>query len=445
MGIFRFFEIDGALVFTLLGRFSGSLFGLITLWFVYNFISPLETGFYFTFASILALQIIFELGMFQVIMQFASHEMPLLSYDKNGFLRGSKSSLSRLASILRFIFYWYGVISLLMLVIIMPVGYFVISSGHSSDLVEWQMPWILLVISASINIFVMPLYSFLDGCGQIKNVAKIRIVQNTVGSCFAWISLIFGAGLYSLAMMNGVVTMVAISWLFFFKKSFIVNILRSYSLTYNVNWKKEILPYQWRVALSYFSGYFSNQALIPLAFILIGPIESGQMGFSFALTWALLSISLSWVNTKTPTLGLLFSSNKKNEAYRLFIPALRNSTIIVVLGSAIIIGLKFYLDYIESPLSLRMIEIWPLLILLLTTVLNNIIFSISIYLRADKTDPTMPMMIVLSSLTLVFSYVLAEKFGVMGIISAYLAVTFFVGFIWSTSIFMKRRLLLMPF
>ena len=80
MGIFRFFEIDGALVFTLLGRFSGSLFGLITLWFVYNFISPLETGFYFTFASILALQIIFELGMFQVIMQFASHEMPLLSY-----------------------------------------------------------------------------------------------------------------------------------------------------------------------------------------------------------------------------------------------------------------------------------------------------------------------------------------------------------------------------
>jgi hypothetical protein len=275
-------------------------------------------------------------------------------------------------------------------------------------------------------------------------VAKIRIVQNTVGSCFAWTSLIFGAGLYSLAMMNGVVTMVAISWLFFFRKSFIVNILRSYSLTYNVNWKKEILPYQWRVALSYFSGYFSNQALIPLAFILIGPIESGQMGLSFALTWALLSISLSWVNTKAPTLGLLFSSNKKNEAYRLFIPALRNSTIIVVLGSAIIIGLKFFLDYIESPLSLRMIEIWPLLILLLTTVLNNIIFSISIYLRADKTDPTMPMMVVLSSLTLVFSYALAEKFGVMGILSAYLTVTFFVGFICSTSIFMKRRLLLTP-
>ena len=258
----------------------------------------------------------------------------------------------------------------------------------------------------------------------------------------AWTSLIFGSGLYSLAIMNGVVTMVAISWLFFLKKSFIVNILRSYSLTYSVDWKKEILPYQWRVALSYFSGYFSNQALIPLAFILIGPIESGQMGFSFALTWALLSISLSWVNTRAPELGLLFSSNKKIEAYRLFIPALRNSTIIVLLGSVIIIGLKLFLDYIESPLSLRLIDIWPLLMLLVTTVLNNIIFSISIYLRADKKDPTMPMMVVLSLLTLVLSYVLAEKFGVTGIISAYLTVTFFVGFIWSTSIFMKRRLLL---
>ena len=97
--VFNLLGIDRAVAYTLLGRGWAVLSGLITLWFISKNLTLSEQGFYYTFASILALQVIFELGMSYVVMQFASHEMAQLTWTSTHSIAGEEKSLSRLSSL----------------------------------------------------------------------------------------------------------------------------------------------------------------------------------------------------------------------------------------------------------------------------------------------------------------------------------------------------------
>src|ERR1700758_2899807 len=80
--------LDRAVGFTVLARFWGSTAGLVTVLLIARFLSPGEQGYYYTFGSLVALQIVFELGFSFVILQLASHERASLSisgdYDITG-------------------------------------------------------------------------------------------------------------------------------------------------------------------------------------------------------------------------------------------------------------------------------------------------------------------------------------------------------------------------
>ncbi len=76
--------LDRAVVFTVLARAWTSGSGLITVVLIARFLSPAEQGYYYTYASLIALQMVFELGFSQVVMQLASHERAHLSIGPDG-------------------------------------------------------------------------------------------------------------------------------------------------------------------------------------------------------------------------------------------------------------------------------------------------------------------------------------------------------------------------
>jgi hypothetical protein len=71
--------LDRAVGFTVLARFWGSAAGLVTVLLIARFLTPAERGDYYTFGSLVAIQMIFELGFSFVILQMASHERARLS------------------------------------------------------------------------------------------------------------------------------------------------------------------------------------------------------------------------------------------------------------------------------------------------------------------------------------------------------------------------------
>jgi len=65
--------LDSAIAYTVLARGWAGVSGLITVALIARRLSPAEQGYYYTFGSLVALQIVFELGFSVVILQLATH------------------------------------------------------------------------------------------------------------------------------------------------------------------------------------------------------------------------------------------------------------------------------------------------------------------------------------------------------------------------------------
>src|SRR5688572_3707561 len=75
-------QIDRAVFYVLAGRVWSFASGPITLVLIASQLTPQVQGYYYTFASLVALQGFAELGLGIVIVQFASHEWAFLSLDR---------------------------------------------------------------------------------------------------------------------------------------------------------------------------------------------------------------------------------------------------------------------------------------------------------------------------------------------------------------------------
>ena len=125
--LLNYLGIDGAIFYTSLGRILQGLGGIITLILISKFMSKEEQGFYYTFSSVLAIQIFFELGLGGILTQFVAHEMAHLKLVNNTFIEGKQENRSRLASILHFSLKWYALFALLLVLILIVAGFFYFS------------------------------------------------------------------------------------------------------------------------------------------------------------------------------------------------------------------------------------------------------------------------------------------------------------------------------
>src|SRR5580692_5350773 len=106
--------IDRAIVFTVLARIWSSSAGLITVLLIARFLTRAEQGYYYTFSSLVALQIVFELGFSFVILQMASHERVYLTISSNLDISGDPVAHRRLASVFQKSVHWYSCAALLL-------------------------------------------------------------------------------------------------------------------------------------------------------------------------------------------------------------------------------------------------------------------------------------------------------------------------------------------
>src|SRR5262249_21228713 len=99
--------IDRPVAHALLGHGWTMVAGPITLLMIATYLSAEEQGYFYTFNSLVALSVFFELGLSYVLMQAAAHESAHLAWTAGGALAGAPAHLSRLAAILRKGVRWY--------------------------------------------------------------------------------------------------------------------------------------------------------------------------------------------------------------------------------------------------------------------------------------------------------------------------------------------------
>ena len=435
--------IDKAIFFTSSSRIAQGLGGIVSVIFVARYLSGIEQGFYFTFASILAIQVFFELGLNGIITQYVAHEASHLVFNGN-YYEGEYKYISRMASLLHFCLKWYGVLAVALFVILGTTGFVFFSHFYKAEeSINWLLPWLLLSFGTTIYFMLSPFIAFLEGLGKIEDVAKIRLVQQVTSLFVVWGGLFVGFKLY----VGGISTLASVCILSYFILSKFLPLFRSINTTKiveRVSYKDEIFPFQWKIALSWISGYFIFQLFNPVLFATEGAIVAGQMGMTLVALNAILGFTLSWVTTKVPTFSGLIAHKKYLQLDILFNRTLLQSTIINFFGLvgmfAVIFVIRYFnIDIGGNTLGNRFLPVLPMLFMMLPILLNHIVASWATYLRCHKREPILIQSITMSALCTISTIYFGRFFGVLGMTLGYMVLNL-IGFIWIYIIFKTNKL-----
>lgn len=437
--LLRFWGVDRAIAYTVLSRGWAVIAGPISVLLISTRLSPAEQGFYYTFGSVLGLQVFFELGLSNVILQFASHEKAGLNWMPQGTVEGDPLAKARLASLLRKSLMWYSVIGLLTLVTVFIAGYFFFSKNNLDIGIEWHLPWLWIVLISTFGLCLSPVFAMLQGCGLVAKIAHLGIYQNTGGNLLLWLALLLGFKLFASPVAITFSALCGLIWLVVSKQTWLRDLLAQPRTEGDIDWRREVWPFQWRIALSWLSGYFIFQLFNPILFALQGAAVAGQMGMSTNVMFSIGSIAMAWVTTKAAPFGSLIAGGEYETLDQQFFNCLWQSTALVVIGGAMFWGGDFYLQRIGHPLSLRLLPPLPLSLLIATAIINHIIAAEAIYLRAHKQEPFLWISLMCACLTAPASYFLGKYFGVTAMMLGYFAITLIVGLGIGTWIFLMKR------
>lgn len=429
--------LDRAVGFTVLARFWASSAGLVTVALIARFLSPAEQGYYYTFGSLVAMQMVFELGFSFVILQLASHERAQLAISPDYDVTGDPVAHARLASVIQKSVRWYSIAALLFAVTLLPTGFYFFYTHQHGQSVAWMLPWCLDALMAVLNFQLDPILSFLEGCGYVVNVARLRFAQSVTGSLLAWAALMAHHGLFAPSMMLFGMASCSLVWIFS-KRKLLFGLLNYRSGGNRIHWLEEVWPFQWRIAGSWFCGYFIFWLFNPVLFAYRGPVEAGRMGMSLSLANAIMNIAVSWVSTKSAPFGTLIARKEYRQLDHAFFRALWQSTAVSAAG-ALTAWLGTIFLYAENiRFAQRLLDPTAIAMLMVYMVTNVMTFAEAYYLRAHKQEVFFLNSLVGAVTVTVCTLTFGRHYGAKGIVVS-CCIGNILGLVWATHKFLKYR------
>jgi O-antigen/teichoic acid export membrane protein len=361
-----------------------------------------------------------------------------LRLDDSGRVVGNGQALRRLSGLALTSFRWYLVAGLILFGVLALGGTFFLSIRDEGASVGWQTPWLLLCAASVLTFSITPIWALLQGCGQISEVYRYKFVEVLAKSIVLWSCITAGAGLWSAGLTALFSALLAACFLWTRYRQFLASLLAGFESSFSVNWLREVFPLQWRVAVSWISGFFAFYLFTPTVFYFSGPEAAGQMGITWAVASGLSALASTWAQTRAPQFARLVAERKFEELDR---QAKHIGIIGVVVslacGLAAMGALVVLQDYSPSTAA-RFLPFGPVVLFLGSDVLHQISVTQATYLRAFKREPFMILSLVFGAVIAAGTILLTPTMGVMGPAVSYLT-AMIIGLAMATRIFLRAR------
>jgi len=377
--------IDPAVAFALGTRGWQFLAGPVTALMIAGFFSGAQQGYFYTFWSLIELQIFFELGFSASIIHVASHEWAKLRINGSGAIEGNADNLSRLISLGRLIFSWYAVAGAAFMLLVGVGGAMFLSQNEAPGF-DWVAPWICLVVVNGLLIWVFPFSAFLEGCNQVAAIHRLAMIQAVTGNLAVWTFIALGGGLWTAVVAAGV----RLAW-------YLVLVLVQYGRFFRpffrrpagpkMHWREEVWPMQWRAGVQSVFGYFSTWLFTPVIFSYHDPAAAGRMGMTWTIVIALQRGALAWVQTRAARFGILAAQGETKKLDQQFFRLTTLAAGVFVLGSAAFVGGIVVLNTLEWKLATRLLPPLTAAMLLGGALMMLITLCQNIHVRSHKQDP----------------------------------------------------------
>jgi hypothetical protein len=437
-GLRRRTGLDRAIAYTVMARVFQIVGSTGTVLLIVRFLTPVEQGYYYTLLSLVALQMVFELGFSFVILQLAAHETVHLALHPDGRIEGDRVAHLRLASVLQKTVRWYLVAGVVMLATLAPAGSAFFAAHAAGETVHWHGPWIFAVIATVALFMLNPVVSFVEGCGQVRQVAGMRFTQGVAAILIPWSVLISRHGLWSPGAVNAGFFLVALAFLWS-RRKLLLPLLQCSGTAKAIVWRSEIWPFQWRLGVSFLCSWFTAQIFTPVLFACRGPVEAGRMGMSMSIAGYLWAMVLPWMSTKATPFGNLIARGEFQALDVLFFRTLKQSLAVVAASAALCMAGIEVLQHAAPRLATRMLPPHLFALLLLAAVSVFVVQSLAVYLRAHKREPFLWQSLLVAGLTSGGALLLVPRWGLAGGVVTYFVCAGAIGLLFALAIFHARR------
>lgn len=304
----KFFKIASL---SFVGQSLRIITGPITLLIISKNFTSEQLSFYFTFFNIVSIQVVLELGFGFTLKQFIAH-----SYENKNTL--TKLAKLEIKSYSRLVFLWFSVIFLALVSFVNVFGFIFYSSYAGT--VDWQGPWVLMILSAAISSLMIPLQVILEGCQKQVSVYKAKLISGLAYSTTLWFSILYlELDLYSIGIAG-----IASSLVFFL---IIINPARKlyrticsepgYALGLKESFSK-VFPMLSRMSVTWGSGYLFWNSFGLIAFHYLGASEAGKFSFTLGLAHAGYMVCQTIVSSQTTAYSNLIAKKQLLKARALF-------------------------------------------------------------------------------------------------------------------------------
>ena len=424
MRALRALGMDGAVTYAFLARLANIAGSAGTVLLIVHYLSAAEQGYYYTLLSLVSLQIVFELGFSFVVQQLAAHECVHLELERDGTVRGDAAAHARLASALRLTVRWYTMAAVAMGLLLAPMGlvFFTRHAAPGTAHVDWQWPWIAAIVASVAGLWCVPYYSFIEGCGHVRAVAAMQLRQAIAYAGLAWTAMVLHHGLFAPALVIAGQVGIGLHFLFGHRR-LLFGLLRHSSREAAIQWRSEVWPFQWRIAVSWMCSYFTVQILIPILFALRGPVQAGQVGMSLSITGYISVLALAWTSTKATPFGSLIARGEFERLAQLFRRAIAQSMAVFAAIALLALAAVALLPAAVPRLAARMVPVSLFALLVMGAAANHFTQNLAILLRSFKQEPFLAQSLVVAALNIALAAVAIPKFGALGAALSYLLAT----------------------
>lgn len=415
---------DSGVGFGMLAPLASMLAGPVIIVAVVSRLTPEGQGYYYTFNSLLAFQILFDMGSAQVLLQFASHEWSRLGLDGDGRITGSEEALAKLRSLLAFAVRWASGIAVVAGIVLGLAGTAMFSHSANPGM-RWLGPWVALCTVTAFNMLLTPIWALLEGCNRITQVYAYRFFANVAQNTCICCALFAGAGLWAIPLGAAATFSVSVAMLVRQHGAFLAQIRRAGHQA-GISWRHHLLPVQWRFALSWWSGYFLTYFFTPILFRYYGPVVAGQMGMTWSVVSTIGALSTAWISTRAARFGMLVARREYKELDRMAVRSGMACVGVAALGAVGLESLVLAMHAIGFPLVNRILSPLPTGLFLAGQVLMQVAVVQGVYLRAHKREPLAALSATAALLVVGTTCYFGKIYGAVGAAASYCGVTLLV-------------------
>jgi uncharacterized MnhB-related membrane protein len=170
-----------------------------------------------------------------------------------------------------------------------------------------------------------------------------------------------------------------------------------------------------------------------------GAAEAGRMGMTMRIIESITALSFAWVSTKSAPFGSFIARREFGELDAVFRKAAIQCACVAGAGSLALVAMYHLLANAGVALTDRLVSPLALYFLLGHAIINCIIFSQAVYLRAHKQEPFLINSVIGAVLVPAIMYFLGRPYGAFGIAVGLFCGGLFVGLPLATAVFLNKK------